>query len=591
MNVTEDSQRCNVLIPGIFDLFHKGHRKLLKEAFKKFEKIIVGIYTDSWLKTHDIYYFLDEKERYHRVSNWISSHDKSHDKSFIDVHFLNDNEKHLLNQYNLSHFVCGEGHQWFTGSDQGYNLLFDNPEYIINIPRLHGISSHEILEKSHPLLQSQEIWIYHSGKKTKEKKLFLHKTKKTLHFLDISQKKVDALFLKKIITKIEDGSDPIKKKTALLISSEMAAIKNINIISEQYPNIFNILYVESSVPSHVESTSDSKNPIFIESHTDSIFADILRYYDPNEMIIKPPKLHENITSFGDFKIHMNQDVIEKGGYGSIYAVTHDFFRQNKYVAKIVDVTNLQQFQLECVMCVRAGKMSYGPIVHAYFHCPQKEKGVIIMDRWKGDMDKKEFHHNELEDLLDVVQKMHNDGIFHNDLYTRNILYRTHPTKTDRLEFCVADYGLAFHLKTEVPSVLRAADLASLVYGLYDTTRIDILDGIHPEKMQKMILPILLSRKTIIMKDWITGIRWRVLNTIREDGNAVLPNDDLNFADVEEMYEYIFRYINKKMPFSGATSIILPVHIFLEKCACSEWISSKKAHMLDERAIKWYISAK
>jgi hypothetical protein len=137
----------------------------------------------------------------------------------------------------------------------------------------------------------------------------------------------------------------------------------------------------------------------------------------------------------------------------------------------------------------------------------------------------------------------------------------------------------------MPLTLMAADLASLVFGLYDTERLCITDGIQPENRQKEITQIILQEfPKIPLEIWITGIKWRVINTIRKTGIAVLPQKDNDFVNLLKLYKCIFLHLNKQ---SLHTDRKIMSTVFLERMACAEWLSPQKADILEKKALQWY----
>jgi cytidyltransferase-like protein len=527
----------NVLIPGTFDFFHIGHRRLLKNAMRNCHKVVIGIYTDARMLRDAGSHINREEVRYLAVSDWAMTKRQGSDNVDVDVLYLNDNEAYLFSRYKLTHIACAEGYSL----PREALVLGD----VLELPRLPGISSRDIRAQTHPLFRAKEVWLHPQLNEAKT----MVKTKARL-----KSQEIPCLLMR------VDASDSVREGEVLLVHSGTESISP-----------------SANVTTLVAATG---------SDSDSVLADILRFRAVEA--IEPPRVHDTMSSFGDFVIHLEEAKIQEGGYGSIYPASHNKYPHNRYVAKTVKVAHPLEFYLECALCVRAGRQSYGPTVHAYFQCPRKGSGVIIMDRWDGDMDEQPLYPEELEELLSVVGKMHDDGIVHHDLYMRNVLYRVHPTRKESRQFCVADYGLAFSMESGgVPGNLRAADLASLVYGVYDSDRIVVMDGITPKRLQKSVLVLLLSKKILTLADWKTGIRWRVVNTAIHDGFALLPCKDLDFVDVAEMYEEIVRLMSIRIPFTGKHSPVIPVHVFLSRLAYAESLSPSQRYTLDEWVIGRY----
>ena len=86
-------------LPGIFDFFHKGHLHFIKECLEKFDSLLIGIYSDSFLEGQ-IYeghpLLFDETKRYEMISNWIR--DKKSQKKDGNQMFAKVKGIHLVNK-------------------------------------------------------------------------------------------------------------------------------------------------------------------------------------------------------------------------------------------------------------------------------------------------------------------------------------------------------------------------------------------------------------------------------------------------------------------------------------------------------------
>lgn len=77
---------------------------------------------------------------------------------------------------------------------------------------------------------------------------------------------------------------------------------------------------------------------------------------------------------------------------------------------------------------------------------------------------------EVDALMDTVQRMHEAGIWHSDLYTRNLM-------RSKGAFRVIDYGMAYVFPGPVPMPLRYCDIVGLFLGEnYDDAMRDGLVG-------------------------------------------------------------------------------------------------------------------
>jgi hypothetical protein len=156
----------------------------------------------------------------------------------------------------------------------------------------------------------------------------------------------------------------------------------------------------------------------------------------------------------------------KGTYGSVYEACRA--KDCRYVAKIIKLNNkmdISIFWVE-VLAQRKGAMEgFAPYVHRAFTCVRKLHGyygVIIMDRVGSSLAQlpisEEKHYRKIHAL---VRKMHKTGMFHQDLYDRNLAW-----SLDYQRFYIIDFGgvLWYDGNPGLPRVVAAAEWAGLVYG-------------------------------------------------------------------------------------------------------------------------------
>jgi hypothetical protein len=163
--------------------------------------------------------------------------------------------------------------------------------------------------------------------------------------------------------------------------------------------------------------------------------------------------------------------MHRGAYGNVYLAQRNGEEEFNYVAKVMKLRRPEErvhFALESCLATRAGEQGYGPRVASCYIATKTNTGVIVMERWYDDMDDKKISKPELYKILEVVRRMHDDRVFHQDLYFRNVLCRRNPG-TQENEYCITDYGLAFPMR-EVTPELRAADIVSLLYGEYEPAK-------------------------------------------------------------------------------------------------------------------------
>jgi tRNA A-37 threonylcarbamoyl transferase component Bud32 len=161
----------------------------------------------------------------------------------------------------------------------------------------------------------------------------------------------------------------------------------------------------------------------------------------------------------------------EGGWGSIKKVCLDPQYSNcPYVAKIQKLKGdkgYRNFSLEVALTRAAAERKFGiPILDAWT-CDNRLTGVMILEKWDGDVGTMEtISERDLRNLLRVVRDMHDSGIFHNDLYAKNILYKR---KRSLTFFAITDFGVAFLVADPIPPLIKAIDIATLFYGFTSET--------------------------------------------------------------------------------------------------------------------------
>ena len=170
------------------------------------------------------------------------------------------------------------------------------------------------------------------------------------------------------------------------------------------------------------------------------------------------KPHKNIVA----KV---QNMIGKGAYGKVYEACDD--TSCKYVMKFVtfeDPEDITNFKLEVALSKLASDHKFGPkVIGEPYICKRANSGILIMDRWDGVLEDNNevLSDREVKGLLRVVSTMHEHGIFHGDLYARQILFKgRYPYRT----FSITDYGQALPLWSKVPNTIRASDVMGLLFG-------------------------------------------------------------------------------------------------------------------------------
>lgn len=171
-----------------------------------------------------------------------------------------------------------------------------------------------------------------------------------------------------------------------------------------------------------------------------------------------PDCHE----FKEFEVDTLRR-LGQGSYGTVFEACKNGRECHKYVAKLVHFkepeflkADQRNFLIEALMSQIAGQYNISPPVYTFFFCDKGRTGVLIMKRMQpiGTLTEKDVFQ-----LLNKVKLMHDAHILHCDLFLRNVM-RDPVTK----HLYILDFGLAFLLSRPVPDLLRATDIAGLIWG-------------------------------------------------------------------------------------------------------------------------------
>lgn len=306
------------------------------------------------------------------------------------------------------------------------------------------------------------------------------------------------------------------------------------------------------------------------------------YLDENDPLFKIV-LKPDCYNSGRVQARIDE-LVGSGTYGKVYAACDS--TSCKYVMKMVkisDKASLKNFQLEASITVRASKKGFGPkVIGKPFICNKKRTGVIVMDRWDGPLGK-QISYRELGKLLKLVDRMHKEGIFHQDLFNRQILVKGEYTgpKSDR-KMCISDYGMAFPFKgtTRLPNFLRACDIMGLVFGHYSERNPNWFGAsLMQELDRETVLGPRYIGKYLTRQDMIFGIQARISNQgnldnpILNQRSSVDVNIDLLYKLLLQMYcnpdgEKFLHKLGKaatieRMPWAGWSSHNQTVRLYVK----------------------------
>jgi hypothetical protein len=193
----------------------------------------------------------------------------------------------------------------------------------------------------------------------------------------------------------------------------------------------------------------------------------ISYYPLNsDMTIKFKK---NSIDFDETKCFTNNYKIGSqlglGSFGSVYSILPSN-EGPPLVAKFQHLFNDATFNIfnkEINMLTTLGNLSISPKLIDSFICHDAtilsgrvsykygDIGVIIMERWDGELNLKTLSETDIHEILDLLKKFHSYGFVHNDLKPDNIFYKlVNNTKI----WALSDFGSSFNIQNITPELRR-----------------------------------------------------------------------------------------------------------------------------------------
>lgn len=215
------------------------------------------------------------------------------------------------------------------------------------------------------------------------------------------------------------------------------------------------------------------------------------------------KSRDSCRVTGYFTIQTNHR-LGKGSYGEVFTACGT--RDCNYVAKVVNLKPKieaeqdshyvqNHFFAESLIAKFAGENGFGIPVHDWFLCGNGMQGVVIMDKFDGDMETNMelFTLEDYQNLFQLTNMMHRFGILHRDLYSRNVMFKKIGSKK---EIRIIDFGLAIPFGTKIPRPLAAIDFYSLLMSIED------------KKLRKKCREIIISKKYVSQDDLESIFSWK-----------------------------------------------------------------------------------
>ncbi len=170
---------------------------------------------------------------------------------------------------------------------------------------------------------------------------------------------------------------------------------------------------------------------------------------------------------------VSDHLLGEGTYGRVLSTCND--KVCDFVAKILtfDFSRYEEhyvynlFFAESSISKFAGEKKFGIPVHDYFLCDNGEKGVVIMDKFDGDLESIRFSltYEDYKQLFDKIQIMHSYGILHRDLFLKNVMFRKLSGGTKDIR--IIDFGLSIPFEKSIPGPFRAVDFLNILSDIPD----------------------------------------------------------------------------------------------------------------------------
>lgn len=274
----------------------------------------------------------------------------------------------------------------------------------------------------------------------------------------------------------------------------------------------------------------------------------------------------------------------KGTYGSIHDICTDAtFSNCPYVAKVIKFRYPCEpsiFFVEQAIAKRASDLGYGPEVMDSFYCKQKSRGTIIYRKYAGNITELKMTSRRLKNLLKKVQLMHDDGIFHQDLFTKNILYRK--TSHGNTEFRITDFGISIPFERAVPSVLKACDLVTLLYGWFFDERWSLVPA-YTNTDLSINEVFQYATKYVSLDDLTTAISIR----INDNGGTPESPHGNKFVETHPLEMYNMIIANLPQPFINTVGACIDHYFVWQNVSTVLDEEKDEVDLLPQKLIKKY----
>lgn len=231
------------------------------------------------------------------------------------------------------------------------------------------------------------------------------------------------------------------------------------------------------------------------------------YYGYN---LKPMEIKKDCK----IKYTINKKKGKRFDIGAFGSISEACLNSNcDYIVKLIPLSNPrieQTFKRETLLGPFMNKKGIGPKIYDIYQC--LDAGFIIMDKWEGSIRKlvetQEFKKKHLKVICEIIKKMNDLGVIHNDLHTANILYRKkkNAKEKDDYEFCITDYGLSLYFEDKdktIPKIfLPNLRSPNIYYPAFDFYKFS--NALESRSAETFI-------EYFYLNDYITPLQYLIIN--------------------------------------------------------------------------------
>jgi serine/threonine protein kinase len=114
-------------------------------------------------------------------------------------------------------------------------------------------------------------------------------------------------------------------------------------------------------------------------------------------------------------------------------------------------------------------------------CVHNGMGFIVTELFEGDLEDRNCTPPLEKEIRRLISVMHKAGVFHHDLFPKNILFKRNESK---VKLAITDFGLSVVLPREVDDYMKQFDLFTCFYGYFHNKM--QFKGLHRSKKLNVV---------------------------------------------------------------------------------------------------------